>query len=114
VHDLRTYYQREVKIRELVAPAIDVLERQRSGLRVSDPGGGSLTWADLDERLSELIAELDDAISRDDLQDVGRRAHTSCSATARAWPATRHAADGSRSRRSRWRTSCARWLASTP
>ncbi len=74
VHDLRSYHQREVKIRELVAPTIDALERQRSGLRVSDPGGGSLTWADLDERLSELIAELDDAISRDDLQDVGRRA----------------------------------------
>ena len=41
---------------------------------MSDPGSGSLTWADLDARVDELIDELDGAISRDDLQDVGRRA----------------------------------------
>lgn len=51
-----------------------MLEQQRSGLRVSDPGSGPLTWTDLDERVDELVAELDGAISRDDLQDVGRRA----------------------------------------
>jgi hypothetical protein len=72
-NNLGKYWQRREAIRELVAPTIDTLERQRSGLRVSDPGGGSLTWNDLDDRLSELSDELDDAISRDDLQDVGRR-----------------------------------------
>lgn len=60
-------------IRERVAPIIAALEQQRSGLRVSDPGSGPLTWANLDARVDELVAELDGAISRDDLQDVGRR-----------------------------------------
>jgi hypothetical protein len=41
---------------------------------VSDPGGGALTWADLDARLAGLSAELNGAVRRDDLQDVGRRA----------------------------------------
>lgn len=40
---------------------------------MTDPGGGSLTWAALDARLIGLVAELDGGISRDDLQDVGRR-----------------------------------------
>jgi hypothetical protein len=71
---LRHYHQREATIQELVEPTIAALEQQRSGLRVSDPGGGELIWADLDERLAELADELDGAISRDDLQDVGRRA----------------------------------------
>jgi hypothetical protein len=62
------------KIRELAAPVIEALERQRSGLSVTDPGSGPLTWADLDARLAGLSAELDGALSRDDLQDVGRRA----------------------------------------
>ena len=70
---LRHYHQREVTIQELVDPTIEALEQQRSGLRVSDPGGGELTWADLDERLAELSDELDGAMSRDDFQDVGRR-----------------------------------------
>ena len=70
---LGTYHQREVTIQELVDPTIEALERQRSGLRVSDPGSGPLTWEDLDARVDELIGELDGAISRDDLQDVGRR-----------------------------------------
>ena len=73
-NNLGTYAQRRAAIRELVAPTIEALEQQRSGLRVSDPGSGPVTWTDLDERLSELSAELDGAISRDDLQDVGRRA----------------------------------------
>ncbi len=49
------------------------LEQQPSGLRVSDPGSGTITWADLEERVSGLVAELDGAINRDDLQDFGRR-----------------------------------------
>jgi hypothetical protein len=70
---LRTYHQREVTIQELVDPTIEALEHQRSGLRVTDPGSGPLTWENLDTRVDELIDELDGAISRDDLQDVGRR-----------------------------------------
>ena len=73
-HDMRTYAERRVAIRELVAPTIAALEQQRSGLTVSDPGSGGLTWVDLDARLAGLVAELDGAVSRDDLQDVGRRA----------------------------------------
>jgi hypothetical protein len=49
-------------------------ERQRSGLTVTDPGDGSLTWADLDGRLAGLATELGGAVNRDDLQDVGPRA----------------------------------------
>jgi hypothetical protein len=73
-NNLETYAERRVVVRELVAPTIAALEQQRSGLRVSDPGSGQVTWADLEARLTGLVAELDGAISRDDLQDVGRRA----------------------------------------
>ena len=72
--NLPGYATRRAKICELAAPVIEALERQRSGLSVSDPGSGPLTWADLDARLAGLSAELDGALSRDDLQDVGRRA----------------------------------------
>jgi hypothetical protein len=72
--NLGTYAQRRAAIRELAAPTIEALKQQRSGLGVSDPGSGPVRWADLDERLPGLSAELDGAISRDDLQDVGRRA----------------------------------------
>lgn len=72
--NLGTYAERRAAIRELVAPTIDSLERQRSGLTVTDPGGGRLTWADLDGRVAGLSTELAGAASRDDLQDVGRRA----------------------------------------
>jgi hypothetical protein len=60
-------------IRDMVAPTIGALERQRDGLSVSDPGGGPLTWADLDARVAGLASELSGAATRDDLQDVGRR-----------------------------------------
>jgi hypothetical protein len=73
-NNMGTYAARRAAIRELVAPTIAMLEQQRSGLRVSDPGGGPMTWADLEGRVNGLVAELDGAISRDDLQDVGRRA----------------------------------------
>jgi hypothetical protein len=71
--NLGNYALRRAAVRNLVAPIVDALERQRSGLTVSDPGGGPLTWADLDARLAGLSAELVGAASRDDLQDVGRR-----------------------------------------
>jgi hypothetical protein len=71
---LGTYSERRMAIRELAAPVIAALERQHTGLRVADPGSGPLTWVDLDARVAGLVAELDGAISRDDLQDVGRRA----------------------------------------
>lgn len=73
-NNLGTYAQRRAKIRELGEPTIAALEQQRSGLTVTDPGGGPLSWGDLDARLAGLVAELDGAVSRDDLQDVGRRA----------------------------------------
>ncbi|MGH3304987.1 MAG: hypothetical protein ACRDOK_25625 [Streptosporangiaceae bacterium] len=73
-NNLGTYAQRRAKIRELSEPTIAAIEQQRSGLTVTDPGGGPLTWVDLDGRLAGLVAELDGAVSRDDLQDVGRRA----------------------------------------
>jgi hypothetical protein len=68
------YGPRRAMIREFVAPVIETLEEQRSGLSVSDPGSGPLTRVELDARLAGLSAELDGALSRDDLQDVGRRA----------------------------------------
>lgn len=71
--NLGTWHQRRVAIQERVDPILDLLEQQGSGLRVTDPGSGSLTWDDLDARVDELIDELAGAISRDDLQDVGRR-----------------------------------------
>jgi hypothetical protein len=71
--NLGTWHKRRMAIQERVNPTLETLEQQRSGLRVNDPGSGPLTWADLDARVDELIAELDGAVSRDDLQDVGRR-----------------------------------------
>jgi hypothetical protein len=73
------------KIRELAAPVIEALERQRSGLSVTDPGSGPLTWADLDARLAGLSAELDGALSRDDLQDVGAGPARSSSIAPPCW-----------------------------
>jgi hypothetical protein len=70
---LGTYASRRSAIRELVAPTIAALERQRDGLSVNDPDGGVLAWADLDGRVAGLAAELSHAADRDDLQDVGRR-----------------------------------------
>src|SRR5438093_1398284 len=70
---LGTFESRRLAIRDCVAPAIAALERQRDGLSVSDPGGGPLTWGDLDARVAELATEFSGAASRDDLQDVGRR-----------------------------------------
>jgi hypothetical protein len=72
--NLRTYEERRAKINGLIALTLAALQRLRSGLAVSDPGGGPLTWSGLDARLEELSAELVGAASRDDLQDVGRRA----------------------------------------
>jgi hypothetical protein len=56
-------------------PAVEAMERQRSGLAVTDPGTSAVeSWADLDSRIAWLTAELSQAVSQDDLQDVGRRA----------------------------------------
>jgi hypothetical protein len=48
----------------------------QSGLAITDPGASpaGATWADLDIRVAGLSLELIGAASRDDLQDVGRRA----------------------------------------
>jgi len=60
--NLPSYASRRTHIRKLVAPVLDALERQQSGLTV------------VDARVAGLATELVDAASRDDLQDVGRRA----------------------------------------
>ena len=65
--NLAGYAPRRAKIRELITPVIEALERQRSGLSVSDPGCGPLTWADLDARLAGLSAELDGALATRDV-----------------------------------------------
>jgi len=74
--NLSGYGPRRAHIRELLSPTLEALERQRSGLAVTDPGAGDApaTWADLDGRVAGLALELSAATSRDDLQDVGRRA----------------------------------------
>lgn len=72
---LAGYASRRTHIRQLVTPALDALERQRSGLSITDPATDRLpTWADLDSRVAGLATELSSAATRDDLQDVGRRA----------------------------------------
>ena len=70
------YASRRAYIRDLVAPMLDALENQRDGLTVIDPGQSTkaIDWVDLDRRLAELGKEFVAAMSRDDLQDVGRRA----------------------------------------
>jgi hypothetical protein len=73
--NLPSYISRRTHIRQLLAPVLEALERQQSGLSVVDPrGAGIPRWADLDGRVAGLATELADAASRDDLQDVGRRA----------------------------------------
>ncbi len=72
---LPTYASRRVYVRKLVDPVVEALERQRSGLAVTDPGTSAVqSWAGLDSRIAGLAAELSQAVSQDDLQDVGRRA----------------------------------------
>jgi hypothetical protein len=72
---LPNYFSRRQRVRRLIEPALDALERQRSSLALADPGSGAAgTWPDLDARVAGLAVELADAASLDDLQDVGRRA----------------------------------------
>jgi len=72
--NLPGYASRRTHIRELVTPILDALERQRSGLAVTDPRAGVITsWADLDGRVAGIATELATATTPDDLQDVGRR-----------------------------------------
>ncbi|MGY1858270.1 hypothetical protein [Modestobacter sp. SYSU DS0290] len=72
--ELSTYQSRRQRVAELSRPAREALEALEAGAQVSDPGaGGSPTWAELDQRVAGIVAELARAQSRDDLQDVGRR-----------------------------------------
>jgi hypothetical protein len=72
---LPSYHLRRQRVRRLIEPALDSLERQRSSLALTDPGGGAATsWPDLDARVAGIAMELTDAASLDDFQDVGRRA----------------------------------------
>jgi transcriptional regulator of NAD metabolism len=72
--NLPGYASRRTHVRELVAPTLDALERQQSGLAVTDPRAGAVpSWADLDGRVAGIVTELATATTPDDLQDVGRR-----------------------------------------
>ena len=66
------------KLRDLIA-RLDLAgepEEVQPDLSITDPGPspGGATWADLDSRVAGLSSELIGAASRDDIQDVGRRA----------------------------------------
>jgi hypothetical protein len=77
------YGPRRTFIAELAAPARQSLELAMEGSQVSDPGGGEVSWPALDVRVEGVVAELRDATSRDDLQDVGRRCREILIDTAR-------------------------------
>lgn len=72
--NLSGYAARRNHIRALITPTLDALARQQVGISLTDPGGGLTTWTDLDGRVAGLAPESSGATSRDDLQDVGRRA----------------------------------------
>ncbi|MCL4434837.1 MAG: hypothetical protein M1399_08790 [Actinobacteria bacterium] len=73
--NLESYASRRTHIQQLITPALETLERQRSGLSITDPATCRLPmWAGLDSRVAGLATELSWAATRDDLQDVGRRA----------------------------------------
>jgi hypothetical protein len=69
-----TYAGRRKHINDLADPVRNHLEQLMAGLAATDPGPGAVGWPDLEQRLAGLHAELLAASSRDDLQDVGRRA----------------------------------------
>lgn len=72
--NLGTYASRRTRVRELISPTLEGLERQRSGLSVTDPTLETPpSWASLDARVAGLANELSLASTPDDLQDVGRR-----------------------------------------
>ncbi|MHB8717270.1 MAG: hypothetical protein ACYDAC_00040 [Candidatus Dormibacteria bacterium] len=68
------YAARRTHVRGLLSPTVDAIELQRPSFAVMDPGTDLGTWAQLDARVAGLAAELLGAASRDDIQDVGRRA----------------------------------------
>lgn len=71
---LGTYQSRRQRVAELSHSAREALEALLTGAQVSDPGAEGLpSWAELDQRVTGIVAELAGAQSRDDLQDVGRR-----------------------------------------
>jgi hypothetical protein len=73
--NLGGYAARRTHIRSLITPTLEDLERQRSTLSITDPKmSGPSSWADLDGRVAGLALEMSEAQTRDDLQDVGRRA----------------------------------------
>lgn len=68
------YADRRAEVRRLVDPVIDELERRIEATPLEDEGAGvEASWADVDQRLAEMKAELARASSLDDYQDVGRR-----------------------------------------
>lgn len=70
------YGPHRIHVRKLLSPTLEALEKQRASITLTDPGAGSTaaTWADVDGRLAGLATELSGAATRDDIQDVGRRA----------------------------------------
>ena len=72
---LAGYGPRRTHIRRLLSPTLDVLEKLRSSTGLTDSGAGRASkWTDLEGRLRGLAEELTAAATRDDIQDVGRRA----------------------------------------
>lgn len=78
------YAPRRAHIRDLLGSVLDALAEQDAGLVVADPGSDSeASWTELDARLAGLTVEMSRASTRDDLQDVGRRAREVLIACAR-------------------------------
>jgi hypothetical protein len=73
---LAGYGPRRTHIRKLLSPTLDALEKLRSGIGLTDSGaaGRAAKWSDLEGRLRGLAQELTAVATRDDIQDIGRRA----------------------------------------
>lgn len=73
--NLPSYASRRVHVAGLARAAREQLERLLDAIQVADTGGAgpSTTWGALDSRVEGVVTELRNAVTLDDLQDVGRR-----------------------------------------
>lgn len=72
---LDTWAARKGHVRELIASTIPILQTiESSDALVVPTAADAESWSDLEDRLDGLVRELERATSKDDLQDVGRRA----------------------------------------
>lgn len=71
---LPSYASRRVHVSGLARDVRDALQARIDGVQVQDPGApGGLSWPGLEARVAGVGDELRGAVSKDDLQDVGRR-----------------------------------------